>query len=87
MPKDYYQEDDDAVPTISPDDSIEGADWSKQGWDLPPYKSSEFFQAIGGHEHLDGFRKLPVYNHAVEAGLIHDDEWVDDHVMRIIPKE
>ena len=82
----YYVEDDDR-PTISPDETIEGSDWNKQAWDLPPYKSPEFFQAIGGVEALDSFRKLPVYNHAVAAGLIHDDEWLADHVHKIIPKE
>ena len=84
MPKDYYQEDADEW---SPDATIEGADWTKQGWDLPPYKSPEFFQAIGGYEQLAAFKQLPVYNRAVEDGKIHDDEWVDDHVRKIIPKE
>ncbi len=57
------------------DNNLENADWTKQSWDLPPYKSYEFFKAVTD---LEAFRKLPVYKHAVEAGLIHDDEWVDD---------
>ena len=91
MPKDYYQEDprddDEDVGPWSPDADLNDADWCKQAWDLPPYKSTDFFDAIGGPDQLPSFRKLPVYNHAVASGLIHDDEWVDDHVMRIIPKE
>lgn len=61
--------------TINLDDSVENADWTKQTWDLPPYKSPEFMRL---HPDLEAFRKLPVYKAAVAAFLIHDDEWVDD---------
>jgi len=66
------------------DDPIEldadtaSADWTKQGWDLPPYLSKEFFDTMGPDFDLEHFKTLPVYLHAVDAGLIHDDEWVDD---------
>ena len=63
------------VKTISPDADIENADWTKQAWDMPPYKSPEFMRL---YPNLDAFRKLPVYAAAVAAFLIHDDEWVDD---------
>ncbi len=67
----------DATPTVSIDADLANSDWTKQSWDLPPYKSPEFMALF--HD-LDAFRKSPVYNHAVEAGLIFDDEWMADHV-------
>lgn len=90
--KDIYQEDphEDEAPTretVSIDADLINADWPKQAWDLPPYGSADFLSAIGGPGQLEAFKKLPVYNHAVEQGLIHDDEWVDSVVRRIIPKE
>lgn len=74
---DYYQEDEPRLLIVSPDADLENADWNKQAWDLPPYKSEEF---LALYPDLDSFRKLPVYQHAVAAGLIHDDEWVADYV-------
>lgn len=65
------------LPTICLDADIESADWTKQTWDLPPYKSSEFLALFPD---LDAFRQLPVYRRAIENGLIHDDEWVADWV-------
>ena len=56
------------------DDDIENADWPKRSWDLPPYKSEEFIAGLSMS--LEQFRTLPVYRHAVAAGLIKDDEWV-----------
>jgi hypothetical protein len=67
-----------ALPVYSPDADIENADWTKNSWDFPPYKSAEFFDAIGGMEALDAFRTTPAYKAAAERGLIHDDEWVLD---------
>lgn len=60
-------------PAISLDDDIESADWTKQSWDLPPYKSPEFLTQFPD---IDAFRRLPAYQHAVSKGLIRDDEWV-----------
>lgn len=57
------------------DADLINADWTKQAWDFPPYKSPEFFALVPADE-LDGFRKLPVYAAAVAQGLIYDDEWV-----------
>jgi hypothetical protein len=57
---------------VSLDANIEDADWTKQSWDLPPYKSYAFLELFPD---LDAFRQLPVYKHAVAKGLIVDDEW------------
>jgi hypothetical protein len=54
------------------DADLDNADWLKTTWDLPPYKSPEFMRVV--HD-LDAFRKLPVYRHAVRAGLIVNDQW------------
>ena len=54
------------------DADIESADWTKQSWDLPDYKSSQFLKLFPD---LDAFRLLPVYKHAVTSGLIVDDHW------------
>lgn len=64
--------------TYSPDATTAGADWTKFGWDFPPYKSAEFLEAIGGAEQLDAFRTTPAYAAAVARGIVHDDEWVLD---------
>ncbi len=61
------------------DATPEDADWTKQTWDLPPYKSKEFFEVFP-YWQLDHFRTMPVYKHAVEQGLIMDDEWMADFV-------
>lgn len=66
-------------PVINLDANLFNADWTKQTWDLPPYKSEEFMaylQATGST--LERFRQLPVYQFAVEQGLIVDDEWQGD---------
>jgi len=62
------------------DADLADADWIKEAWDLPPYKSAAFFEAIN-LDNLDAFRRQPVYQHAVNAGLIYDDEWVADWVQ------
>ncbi|WP_421882727.1 DUF7669 domain-containing protein [Methylibium sp.] len=61
------------MQTISIDADPESADWTKQSWDLPPYKSPEFMAVVSD---LDMFRQLAVFKHAVAKGLIVDDEWV-----------
>lgn len=63
---------------VYPDSDPENADWTKQSWDLPPYGSSEFFDAIGGYAQLENFKKQQVYKLACERGLIHDDEWIGE---------
>lgn len=73
------------VPEYSPDAT--GADWIKQGWDFPPYKSPKFFEAIGGIERWDEFRDSPAYKGAVKSGLIHDDEWVLEWCTPVMPGE
>ena len=56
------------------DDGTANSDWTKQSWDLPPYKSDEFFQTLPNVD-LEHFRTTPVYLRAVDDGLIVDDEW------------
>lgn len=63
---------------IDLDADSESADWTKQSWDLPPYKSKEFFAEMGEDFDLEHFKTTPVYQRAVDALLIHDDEWVGD---------
>lgn len=65
---------------IEIDADMENADWTKTSWDLPPYKSKEFFQTMGNDVDLYWFRDTPTYKAAVDALLIHDDEWVGDYV-------
>lgn len=61
------------LEVVYPDADIESADWPKQTWDLPAYKSREFLNLFPD---LEAFRLLPVYSHAVTSGLIVDDQWV-----------
>ncbi len=65
---------------ISPDADLENSDWTKTSWDLPPYMSREFLEMMGPDFDQAHFKTTPVYKHAVEQGLIHDDEWVDDSI-------
>lgn len=58
---------------ISLDREQHNQDWTKQSWDLPPYKSKEFMEAFPD---LNAFRKLPIYKMAVRKGLIKNDRWV-----------
>lgn len=71
-----------ALKTISLDATDGDANWTKQSWDLPPYKSAEFFQLYSPAD-LPHFREGPAYKHAVEQGLIFDDEWVADHASPV----
>lgn len=58
------------------DANIENADWPKRTWNLPAYKSEEFYiELVLEHMTLAQFRKLPVYKFAVRNGLIKNDEW------------
>lgn len=77
----------DKLPTYSPDATTENADWTKQSWDFPPYKSAEFLEAIGGPGALEKFRRSPAYAGAVTSGLIHDDEWLADWAEPSPPPE
>lgn len=73
---------------FEPDNTIEGADWIKQGvWDLPNYGTPEFFDAIGGEGNLESFKQTPTYKAAIANGLIHDDEWVADYTAPLGEEE
>ena len=53
------------------------ADWIKQSWNLPPYKSDKFYEWLEySGITLEQFRDLPLYKNMVKKGLIKDDEWV-----------
>jgi len=55
----------DAIP--------ENADWTKTVWDLPKYKSEEFFEVLKEiGMTLSQFKKLPVYKYNIEAGNIQE---------------
>jgi len=44
------------------DADLENADWTKQTWDLPKYKSDEFIEWLTqSGMTLTQFKKLPVY--------------------------
>jgi hypothetical protein len=58
--------------TVGVDEDLHNSDWTKQSWDLPPYKSKEFMEQV--HD-LEAFKITPVYLHAVKAGLIVNDNW------------
>lgn len=60
------------LPVVDLDVDPKNADWTKQSWDLPPYKSREFMEL---YPDLEAFRKLPVYQFAVKQGKILNDEW------------
>lgn len=56
------------------DAQIHNADWSKQSWDLPPYKSKEFMEQLEmTGMTLEHFKTLPVYKNAIKNGLIQED--------------
>jgi hypothetical protein len=57
------------------DKELHNADWTKQSWNLPPYKSEEFMKQLKlNGMTLENFKKLPVYKWAVRKGLIVNDE-------------
>ena len=50
---------------------IENADWTKTRWDLPKYKSKEFYRVLKSmNMTLEQFKKLPVYKHSKLRGEI-----------------
>lgn len=54
-----------------PDAILSNADWTKRGWDLPPYRSAEFFAWLRDTDKtLEEFQRLPVYKHAIASGQI-----------------
>lgn len=65
---------------VTPDADPANADWTKGTWDLPPYMSPEFLELVPD---VEAFKQSQAYRVAVEQGLIHDDEWVGDHVEQV----
>ena len=61
------------------DGQVHNADWTKQSWDLPAYKSEKFMNQLEANVMiLKEFKKLTLYQHAVRNGLIdgEKDEWI-----------
>lgn len=51
----------------------ENADWTKQKWDLPKYKSDEFYKWLKfSGMTLTQFKKLPVYKLNLANGTIRE---------------
>ena len=58
---------------INIDANLENADWSKRTWDLPEYKSDEFYRLLKSiNMTLEQFKKLPVYKWNLKAGNIKE---------------
>jgi hypothetical protein len=55
------------------DANLENADWTKRTWDLPEYKSDEFYRLLKSmNMTLEQFKKLPVYKWNLKAGNIKE---------------
>jgi len=55
------------------DANLENADWTKRTWDLPEYKSDEFYRLLRSmNMTLEQFKKLPVYKWNLKAGNIKE---------------
>lgn len=64
---------------LEPDKDLKNADWPKRTWNLPPYKSKEFYEILEfSGMTLKHFKTLPVYMFAVEKGLIKNDQWAGE---------
>ncbi len=54
------------------------ADWLRSRWHLPKYKSKAFYRALeDSGTTLAEFKRMPIYQFAVEQGRIRNDKWVD----------
>ena len=63
----------DKIMVINIDENLENADWSKKSWDLPEYKSEEFYRLLKFmNMSLEQFKKLPVYKWNLKAGNIKE---------------
>ena len=61
------------VEPLNIDANLENADWTKQSWDLPKYKSKEFMDWLkSSGMTLEQFRKLPVYKINLANGKIKE---------------
>jgi len=55
------------------DANLENADWTKRTWDLPEYKSDEFYRLLKSmNMTLEQFKKLPAYKWNLKAGNIKE---------------
>lgn len=70
---------------IKLDTEPRNAHWISSLWNWPPYKSDEFREELRFRElTLAEFRELPVYQLAIENGLIVKDEWVPDALEALL---
>jgi len=61
------------IMVVNIDANLENADWSKRTWDLPEYKSDEFYRLLKSmNMTLEQFKKLPVYKWNLKAGNIKE---------------
>ncbi len=65
------------VYDLNLDEVDTNADWTKQGWDLPPYGTEEFAAWLEQQGlSLATFQRLPIYRIAVKRGIIRDGKWI-----------
>jgi len=61
------------IEVVNIDAITENADWTKQTWDLPEYKSKEFMDWLKfSGMTLAQFKKLPVYKFNLANGTIKE---------------
>ena len=62
-----------AEEILNIDAILDNADWTKQSWDLPKYKSKEFMDWLKfSGMTLAHFKKLPVYKMNILSGNIKE---------------
>ena len=61
------------LTVLYPDAETSNADWTKTKWDLPKYKSEEFYRILNTMGiTIEHFRTLPVYKYNIATGRIKE---------------
>jgi len=69
----WIQKPGEEAKVLNIDAILENADWTKQSWDLPKYKSKEFYDWLKfSGMTLIQFKKLPVYKLNLANGTIKE---------------
>lgn len=69
----WIQEPGEEAEVLNIDAILENADWTKQSWDLPKYKSKEFYDWLKfSGMTIEQFKKLPVYKLNLANGTIKE---------------
>jgi hypothetical protein len=70
---------------LRPDANTDNADWTKYAWDFPPYKSPEFFEAIGDDPQQldDGHVDKMQYREGFESNGMGG--WHDANMSKALP--